>query len=598
MSTNDSSDWKEKYLHHVEQLEQRERDWIAFEKILRQAISRLALAVETPDRLLSEQLEQLRKAIRKNATASQVSMLMEEISSSMLRIDQQQSARTDAIAATLTRLDQRLQQLHPPAELKAPIRQLRKSLRAARKSSNAQSAIEATAEFVQVMGEWLETPEHEKKSEGLLKRLFGGGETDEHPAQLLIPEADDATSEPLAEAQHAPEVSAEEEQAAPALLPAPPAQNSTQHEALEQARQELPAFNQVLNDLMHRLDLPDALSNLREQVIDLLNQPPIPETAPRAITEIADLLAKARHHIEQEKQEIEDFLSQLTGRLQELDKYVEDRVGYREETVKEGQDIDARMSQEVAGMRRSVDEAQDIHQLKGSIQEHINSIQLHMDARARLEQDRMEEAATEIQHLKQELNKVQEESYELRTRLREARNRALRDGLTGLYNRLAYDEHIALECERWTQHGRPAVLSIWDVDFFKRINDNYGHSAGDKVLCILAKLLSKSTRETDFLARFGGEEFMMLLPETSIEEAFEVAEKLRTLVASSRFQYRGQRVPVTMSCGLAEFIENDTPDLVYRRADIALYEAKRSGRNCCKIYGESARVGAAAADKP
>jgi len=589
MSTKESNAWKEKYLRQLDELEQRERDWAALEKILRQSVSRLALAVETPDRLLAEQLESLRQAIRKNATASQIGALMEEISNSMLRLDQLHKHQTNTLAERLASVEERLERLRPPAALKAPVQGLRKALRAARKEADPQQAIEAMATFTHAMGQWLEDNSQESGREGLFGRLFNRQENDAsgsgEATVTAASETPERTDPPATAASGAPGDCSEAQETAAerGLDPRPETTADAETDS------EAPAFNQVLIDLVHRLDLPESFSAQVQSIVALLEQPPSPDTASRAIAEIADLMARARYHVEQEKKDIESFLSQLTGRLKELDRYLEESVGQREQSAREGLELDAQMSREVDGMRRSVSEAEDIHQLKQSIQEHLSNIQLHMDARARLEHDRLRQAETEIEHLKVELTKVQEESFELRSRLREAHDRALRDALTGLHNRLAYDERIALECERWARYGRPSVLSVWDVDFFKRINDTYGHSAGDKVLRILAKLLSESTRKSDFLARFGGEEFMLLLPETDIQTAFEVADKLRALVASSRFQYRGQPVPVTMSCGLAEFIPNDTPEEVYRRADAALYEAKGSGRNCCKVYGHSMR---------
>ena len=228
----------------------------------------------------------------------------------------------------------------------------------------------------------------------------------------------------------------------------------------------------MLFDLLHRLDLPVALSEPFQRISALLREPPSTDSANQAVADIAELMAKTRQHVEQEKKDIESFLSQLTGRLQELDRYLEESVGYRGQAARQGDVIDERLSAEVAEIRKSVSEAEDIYQLKHSIQAHLSNIQMHMDARKRLEQDRLKQAETEIEHLKQALNRVQDESSDLRTRLIEARDRALHDALTGLHNRLAYDERIAQECERWARYGRPTVLSIWDVDHFKRINDH------------------------------------------------------------------------------------------------------------------------------
>lgn len=552
MSTPAPNQWKEKYLSSLDEIETKEKAWEQIETILRQALSRLALAAETSDTRLKGQLETLRNAIRKNATASQIGKLMEEISSSMLRLDQERDG-SDGIKGQLSRLEGNLDKLRVPEGLKQDTKALRKQLRDALQRNDLKPALDAYSGYVDKVVAWLAAPQQDEQ-DGLFGRLFG-----RKPAE--------GNKDNFGESGLA-------------LAPAFDAHEQNVQDASVDA---LPAFNQVLFDLLHRLDLPAALSGQFQSIAALLHEPPSSDSARRVVADIAELMAKTRQHVEQEKKEIETFLSQLTGRLQALDRYLEDAVGYRGQSTQQGDVIDEGMSAEVDGIRKSVNEAENIDQLKASIQAHLSSIQLHMDARKRLERDRLKQADSEIAHLKQALTKVHQESGELRVRLSQERDRALHDALTGLHNRLAYDERITQECERWERYGRPTVLSIWDVDHFKRVNDQFGHSAGDNVLKILGNLLSKHTRKSDFIARFGGEEFMLLLPETDIQTAFEVADKLREFIAAAKFLYHGQPVPVTMSCGLAECIAGDTPESLYRRADAALYEAKQGGRNCCKI---------------
>lgn len=556
MATRDSDHWKEKYMASLDDLESKENAWEQVEKTLRQSLSRLSLAVETSDQRLGTQLESLRKALRSKASVEQIGVLMEDISKSLLRLDQQREG-PGGVETMLLRYQRGLERLQVPDALKQETRELGKQLRDAAKAEDMRLALDAYANYLTKVVGWLGAPQTSEK-EGLLGRLFGR-KNGESP--------DDARTDP------AVVLGSADEETGPTL------------------EVGLPAFNQVLFDLIHRLALPEELTAQCQEIAALLAEPPSIESANRAVAEIADLMAMARHHDEREKKDIESFLSQLTGRLEEIDRYLEDTVGYSEQAARQGDAIDESMVAEVDGIRRSVNEAEDIDQLKGSIQAHLMSIQSHMDARRRLEQDRASKADAEIRHLKLELNNVQGESRELRERLTEAHERALHDALTGLGNRFAYEERMKQECERWRRYARPTVLSIWDVDHFKRINDRYGHNAGDNVLKILGRLLKKHTRKSDFIARFGGEEFMMLLPETDIEVAYAVAEKLRQLIAASKFMYHGQPVPVTISCGLAEFVADDEPDKVFQRADVALYEAKQVGRNCCRIYGQNVGAG-------
>ena len=157
------------------------------------------------------------------------------------------------------------------------------------------------------------------------------------------------------------------------------------------------------------------------------------------------------------------------------------------------------------------------------------------------------------------------------------------DVLTGIPNRLAYEKKVAEEVARWKRFGHPLSVAVWDVDFFKKVNDTFGHKAGDKVLKTIAQLLNERIRETDFLARYGGEEFVMLLPGTKEEETLRLVNDLREKVASCGFHYHGDPVSITVSCGVSCFRENDNLETVFERADQALYRAKRNGRNQCVI---------------
>ncbi|MBK1718574.1 GGDEF domain-containing protein [Thiocystis violacea] len=556
MSTPDPNPWKDKYLASLDDIEAKEQAWTQIETILRQSISRLTLAVETHDKALTAQLESLRQAIRKNAPASRISALMEEISNSIRRLDQPPADGDDG-NRTLARLADNLEKQPVPEGLKQETRALKRQLRDARQANDLNLALQAYSDYLNQVIACRPGVTPEGDREGLLGRLFGRKPADE-------PQAAGEPQENPGEAVAAP-------------LPA------LEEKVQDENGEAPPPFNQVLFDLLHRLDLPEALSEPFQRISALLREPPSNESARQAVADIAALMARTRQHVEEENKDIASFLSQLTGRLQELDRYLEETIGSRGDADQQGLVLDARLSAEVAEIGKSLNEQENLNQLKQSIQAHLSNIQTHMDARKRLEQDRLKQADTQITRLKQALNRVHQESVDLRARLNEAHHCARHDALTGLHNRLSYDERIAEECERWKRYGRPTVLSLWDVDHFKHINDRYGHSAGDNVLRILGQLLGKHTRKSDFMARFGGEEFMLLLPETDLPTAFEVAEKLRQLIATSKFRYCSQPVPVTMSCGLAEFVAGETPESVYRRADAALYAAKQAGRNCCKM---------------
>lgn len=157
---------------------------------------------------------------------------------------------------------------------------------------------------------------------------------------------------------------------------------------------------------------------------------------------------------------------------------------------------------------------------------------------------------------------------------------AVTDDLTGLYNRRYFDRHLALMLEKARAQDRDMALMLIDMDYFKSVNDTHGHDTGDAVLKEFADRLRRNIRGVDLACRFGGEEFVVLMPDTDFRQAQGVAERVRSAVAERSFDGAGRPLEVTISVGLAlnEFA-TDTPEVILKRADVALYRAKREGRN-------------------
>lgn len=186
-----------------------------------------------------------------------------------------------------------------------------------------------------------------------------------------------------------------------------------------------------------------------------------------------------------------------------------------------------------------------------------------------------------ITDLRKQLVELNQENSRLNRILQEKNASLMQDALTGIPNRLAYEERLQQEFKRWNRFGTPLTFLIWDIDHFKQINDQYGHAMGDVVLHSIANQLARRIRGTDFVARFGGEEFIMLLPGADMEAALQLADQIRLDIAESRFGNTDINMPVTISCGLTRFQAGDSPQSVFDRADRALYQSKQAGRNRC-----------------
>jgi diguanylate cyclase (GGDEF)-like protein len=152
----------------------------------------------------------------------------------------------------------------------------------------------------------------------------------------------------------------------------------------------------------------------------------------------------------------------------------------------------------------------------------------------------------------------------------------VRDGMTGLFNHAFMEQLIGDAINRSKRSKNPLSLLMIDVDSFKQINDTLGHNAGDEVLKQIVKLLEGSKRSTDYLGRWGGDELVMLLTDTNLQGATNLAEKLRSLVENHPFPYHRR---LTISLGASEYAEQDTVPGFIERADAAMYRAKHGGRN-------------------
>lgn len=153
------------------------------------------------------------------------------------------------------------------------------------------------------------------------------------------------------------------------------------------------------------------------------------------------------------------------------------------------------------------------------------------------------------------------------------------DPLTNLLNRRGMDEKLASEKDRMERSDKPFSLILCDIDFFKKVNDNYGHDAGDYILTQVAKNIEKTSRKQDIVCRWGGEEFLLMLPETELKGATALAEKIRKQVEEDVQNFKSQKIYITLSLGIACMEKGQQVDDCIKKADLRLYAAKDGGRN-------------------
>ncbi|KAF2408874.1 diguanylate cyclase [Pseudomonas antarctica] len=277
--------------------------------------------------------------------------------------------------------------------------------------------------------------------------------------------------------------------------------------------------------------------------------------------------------------EFEAYLKQLNERLEAFQGHLQVASEGHADSRSAAQELDTQIREQVDGLQSSVQDAADLDSLKHVLESHLEGLLGTMDAHQQQRDQREQEVAARLKGLAERVASMEQEAQGYREHLEVQRQKALIDPLTGLPNRAAWSERLDHEVNTWHQRGNSLSLAMLDLDHFKRINDGYGHLAGDKVLKIIANVLRKRLRPTDFIARFGGEEFVLLMPDSALTDALAVGEVLRAAIEACPFHFKGEPVTITVSMGVAQFQPGERSDLALKRADEALYRAKAAGRN-------------------
>ncbi|EED30906.1 diguanylate cyclase [gamma proteobacterium NOR5-3] len=233
----------------------------------------------------------------------------------------------------------------------------------------------------------------------------------------------------------------------------------------------------------------------------------------------------------------------------------------------------------VEKIRSHIESESDIDKLKAGVSLSLEGIRKGITGFIEKDAERFSLAESRNEELRARIVKMEAETEELTQKLNRNREKLMRDTLTGAHSRLAYDEMLAQEMSRYRRYQEPFCLVMLDIDFFKRVNDRFGHAAGDKALQLVASLVSDRIRETDYLFRVGGEEFVLLLPRTELAAAVPLVDAIRSDVGDSGFHYDDQPVQITLSAGVTAMRSDDTPETIFARADDAMYRAKKAGRD-------------------
>ena len=339
----------------------------------------------------------------------------------------------------------------------------------------------------------------------------------------------------------------------------------------------------VLLGLLAEIDVPADAQHFANQLYkDLQNGLEWPDFIP-ALDKVVTVVVAA---LGRDQRQFEQFLQGLNKQLLEIGSFISfvdhSQLISTGQTQDLSDELDSHVS-DIVSRFEDDDTTQDLEgvvALKDSVSDKLKTIVTSLE---QFQSNQSEQQALMAQQLLEMTTRVEDmdsDVQEASESLQKQRDKLLRDTLTDLPNREAYNIRVQQEYDRWQRYQRPLVLAVADVDFFKRTNEEFGHEAGDRMLKIIGKTMLQQLRKTDFIARFSGAQFTILLPETSLQAGQQALEKLRIAVQSCPLRFAKKPVTITISLGATLLADGDTIVTARHRADQACAMAKSSGRNC------------------
>jgi diguanylate cyclase len=337
----------------------------------------------------------------------------------------------------------------------------------------------------------------------------------------------------------------------------------------------------AIKALLERLPAGDAAKSPAQALIAELATAKNDAALASIITRAADLIQQRTEQLARERLQIAAVLAEVTKRLEEMAGYLADANHANRSQFEDTQSHTDTVISQVRALTDEVGSATDLSALQSLVNARLQRVAEHVSNFRAREEFRQLEVNGRAERMRTRIAELERETTELHSELDSEKHSARIDPLTGIANRKSFEERFIQEIAKKPAVEPATVMLLWDLDNFKMINDSFGHRAGDRVLKSVATCFTAAVRGNDFVARIGGEEFVMLLSDAKTSQAMLIANEIRSAVEGLRFHFRGTPVRVTVSCGLTELLEQDGAGSAFDRADSALYRAKHSGKNLC-----------------
>lgn len=322
--------------------------------------------------------------------------------------------------------------------------------------------------------------------------------------------------------------------------------------------------NKQINDLYTKLYGGEISGGVREQQDSPIN-----------------IIKKYVNSIAARNSELEEFMRLTMEYLIKTEAHLEGELNAHHEKFTCDREFETKLSTDMNDINQSF-EISDLDSVRAAVFSKIDLINRGIVLKREQDLKRLRTAEKTIEEMSYKMTDIKREAEEIRRIAGEIEFESIRDNLTGLYNRKAYNEKVAETLANLRRYNVSSCLMLCDVDNFKAVNDTFGHNVGDLALKKLAALFKKRLRNSDFISRYGGEEFVFILPHTDLHSAIRAGEGIRSYIDKSVFHFKGQRVPLKISIGISSFRKESDDDAVFEKADKALFLAKKSGKNQVK----------------
>lgn len=329
----------------------------------------------------------------------------------------------------------------------------------------------------------------------------------------------------------------------------------------------------LLNQIISHMDVLNGSPSETKWLKEQLSESDSVEALGSVLDEVIDLLSELTGKVNEERLTTQSFLGNLHTKLQSVEEVIFSVITDGDASFERAATLEKAVNDDVQVIGKAVEE-NDLDVLKKTVESGLVNLSAKVASYLETERKQHQESKQKIKGLTRQVRSMESETTKLRSEVRNSLDLVMKDPLTGVYNRGGYEGRVVEEFSRRQRVKAPLSLVFVDCNKFKQINDTFGHNAGDTVLIKVAETLKVRARTSDIVARYGGDEFVVLLTDTDITGAEVFAKDACDKIRKAGFNNNGKPLEVSISCGVTEVRDDDTPVTALHRADQAMYKAK------------------------